>query len=505
MSDEPLQPAGEPGFWTLDRIANALGGGPAGAHASASRTNGSAASMPRGQRALRAIATDSRTVGTGDVFIALSGDRFDGHDFLRAAVAKGATAVVVSHPERTVGLGVPVFTVQDPTAALGVLARYRRRAWGQPVIAVAGSNGKTSTKEMLKGALGAVLAVHATTGNYNNQVGVPLTLLAIPDSADVAVVEIGTNAPGEVATLRAIAEPDIAVVTSIGEEHLEGFGDLAGVLAEEASIFDGVDLAVVPDTDAALVTVARARARQVITAGLDGGDLRATSWHVTATGQGELVVDGVAVTVPLLGVHNMRNTMLALAVARGCGISLERAAAGIAATVAPPMRAVWTPMGRAVLINDAYNSNPASARAALDLLDALGDKGAEEAGARVPAAKSGVGRQRVVVLGTMRELGPGAGQLHAEVARRALESSADLIAAIGDFGPALRDEGPTDARVLTAPDVDELWARLRPRLSADAVILLKASRGVRLERLVPLLTEWAGTSAADAVGGGRAG
>jgi UDP-N-acetylmuramoyl-tripeptide--D-alanyl-D-alanine ligase len=344
---------------------------------------------------------------------------------------------------------------------------------------VAGSNGKTSTKELLRSALGSVLEVHATAGNYNNQVGVPLTLLATPDSADVAVVEIGTNAPGEVALLRGIAEPNVTVVTSIGEEHLEGFGDLAGVLAEEAAAFEGVELAVVPDTDPALVAAAKSRARCVLTAGLEGGDLRAERWQITATGQGEAFVNGVRVTVPLLGVHNLRNAMLALAVARSCGVPIESAAEGIGRAVAPPMRAVWTPLGRATLINDAYNANPASARAALDLLEAV----------------DAAGRQRVIVLGTMRELGPTAADLHAEIARRALQSSVDLIAGVGDFAPALTAEGPLDPRVVTAPDVEELWQKLRPRLETGAVVLLKASRGVRLERLVPSLTEWAGGAA----------
>ncbi len=424
--------------------------------------------------ALRGVATDSRTAGEGDIFVALDGDRFDGHDFLTTAVRQGASAVVVSRPERAQGLGVPVFAVPDTLIALGALARYRRRAWGNPVIAIAGSNGKTTTKELLRAALGSALTVHATVGNYNNRVGVPLTLLAVPDGADVAVVEVGTNAHGEVALLRDIVEADVAVVTSIGEEHLEGFGDLAGVLAEESAIFVRSPLAVVPASDGALVAQARSRAARVITTGLDDGDLRASSWHVGADGQGEMVVDGISVLVPPRGIHNLRNAMLALAAARACGVSLTDAAAGIRGVVLPPMRMDWAQIGRATLINDAYNSNPASARAALDLLDAVG-----------------AGRQRVVVLGTMRELGSNAAALHTEIARRALASSFDVIAGVGDFATALDTAGGTDPRVVTAADIDDLWPRLRTRLTPDAVILLKASRGVRLERLVPPLTEWA--------------
>ena len=219
---------------------------------------------------------------------------------------------------------MPVFAVADTLTALGDLARYRRRAWGKPVVAVAGSNGKTSTKELLRAALGAVLDVHATSGNYNNQIGVPLTLLAIPDDADVAVVELGTNARGEIARLRAIAEPDVAVVTSIGEEHLEGFGDVAGVLAEEGAVFHGVGLAVVPANETALVAAWRARGAQVVTAGLDVGDVRATTWHVDPEGRRRARRRRGAVSVPLRGQHNLRNAMLALAVARACGIASRR-------------------------------------------------------------------------------------------------------------------------------------------------------------------------------------
>ncbi len=477
MSEELLRPAGAPGFWTLARVAGALEGAGAGGHGEGVPRSGGARKWQGADRALRAIATDSRTVEAGDLFIALSGDRFDGHDFLPAALKRGAAAVVVTRPDRAAGLGVPVFAVADTLDALAALARFRRRAWGKPVVAVAGSNGKTSTKELLRAALASVLDVHATSANYNNQIGVPLTLLATPDSADIAIVELGTNAPGEIARLRAIAEPDIAVVTSIGEEHLEGFGDVAGVLAEEASVFAGVGLAVVPAEEAELVAAARRAATQVVTAGLGVGDLQASAWQVDGEGRGELVVDTVRVSVPFLGLHNLRNAMLALAVARTCGIDVPTAGAAIAAAVPPPMRSAWTRAGDLTLINDAYNANPPSVRAALALLDAVGQ-----------------GRQRVVVLGTMRELGGASEALHADIARLALRSSFDVVAGIGVFADALAAAADGDPRVVTAPDVDELWPLLRSRLAPDAIILLKASRGVRLERLVPHLTGWATSS-----------
>jgi len=319
-----------------------------------------------------------------------------------------------------------------------------------------------------------MLTVHATQGNLNNQIGVPLTLLALADEADIAVVEVGTNEPGEIAILRAITEPTIAVMTSVGEEHLEGLHDMAGVLAEESAVFDGVDLAVVPAGQPEIGVAAEGRARRVLSAGLDAGDVRADWWRVRDDGSGELGLEGTTITVPLRGAHNLRNAMLALAVARTAGIPAARAAAGIAAMPAPSMRSAWETLGRATLINDAYNANPASARAALDLLAAVG-----------------VGRQRVAVLGTMRELGSDTDALHDEIARRALGAAVDIVAGIGAFAPALEAAGAGDPRVVTARDVDDLWPRLAPRLAPDAVILLKASRGVRLERLVPHLTDWA--------------
>ncbi len=451
------------GFWTLARIARALGRGPCD------------------DRPIRAVCTDTRAIQRGDLFVALKGENHDAHDYLAEAVSKGAVAVVVSDAQRATGLGVPAYIVPDTLHALGALGRARRLAWGGPLVAVGGSNGKTSTKELIRAALGARLEVHATKGNLNNQIGVPLTLLAIPDGSDVVVAELGTNVPGEIALLRRIVEPSIAVVTTVQEEHLEGFGDLEGVMREEASLLDGTAVAVIPSDEPALASEATRRARRTVTAGLGAGDLMASTFGLGADGTGWAVVDGTSFTVPLRGMHNLRNAMLALAVAREFGMELGDAAAAIAAmdlTALPSMRSAVTPLGEALLINDAYNSNPGSARAALALLGRLGE-----------------GRQRVAVLGTMRELGAHAAAAHDEIARDALRSGAAIVAGIGDFAAALQRAAPNDDRVVTANDVDDLWPKLRSRLAADAVILLKASRGVRLERLLPQLTEWAAEDA----------
>ena len=459
-------------FWTGDRVADAL--------APLAPVN-----LPRGSAGFARVWTDTRTIEPGDLFVALVGERFDAHDFLVEAVAKGASGLVVSKPEIARALAVPVYTVRDTLVALGALATYRRRAWSRPVVGVVGTNGKTSTKELLKAALGSVLDVHATAGNLNNLIGVPLTLLAVRDDADVAVVEMGTNQPGEVPRLRAIVEPDLTVVTSIAEEHLEGLGDLAGVLREELAAAESVALAVVPASQPEVIDAARARARRVVAAGTDSGDLHAETWSIEPDGTGRLRVAGVDVRVPLRGAHNLRNAMLALAVARELGVSIDDASRGIAAMTPPPMRANIDRIGSATLINDAYNSNPGSARAAIDLL-----------------CHAGAGRQRVAVVGTMLELGPQTPRLHEEVARHALDCGVDVVAAIGEFAAALQRIAPTDPRVVAADDLDTLWRRLSPRLAPDAVILLKGSRGMRLERLVAPITDWARQRAGSAPTGG---
>ncbi|HEX2722562.1 MAG TPA: UDP-N-acetylmuramoyl-tripeptide--D-alanyl-D-alanine ligase [Gemmatimonadaceae bacterium] len=444
-------------FWTLDRVADALGG---------------SANHPRGADTLSGITTDSRSVASGQMFVALVGDRFDGHDFVRTAVGHGAKAVVASRslPDP----GVPVFQVPDTLVALGSLGAYRRRAWGGKVVMVAGSNGKTTTKDLIRAALSKAVKVHATTGNLNNRIGVPLTLLAVGDDSQVAVIEAGTNLPGEVEILRSMMSPEISVVTSIGEEHLEGLGDIEGVLKEESAAFDGVPIAVTPASQPEIGEAARLRATSVITAGLDEGDLRPSAWRIRTDGVGTLEFGTLALTPPLRGLHNLRNTMLAMAVARSLGIADEIAARGIEEMPVPKMRSAWQQLGRATLVNDAYNANPGSTRAALDLMKNVGS-----------------GRQRVVVLGTMRELGEAAERCHDDISRIALESGADVVAGVGDFAASLARVGGHDERIVAADTVEDLWPRLAPRLEPDAVILLKASRGVQLEQLVPHLTTWA--------------
>ena len=459
-SDIPFTATGHV-FWTMDRVARALAAC-------------STMPAPHGAREFLAVSTDTRTIAPGTLFVALTGERFDAHDFLADAVKAGASALVVRDVERAVGVGVPVYVVRDTREALGALARFRREAWGKPVIAVGGSNGKTSTKAMLAAMLAGAYDVHATTGNLNNEIGVPLTLLSLPDDADVAVVEAGTNSPGEIARLQAIINPDVTVITSIGEEHLEGFGDLAGVLKEELALTVGVPVVVTPAAHPEVAAGIDGDGQQVVIAGLDDGHMQPLRWRLEADGSGTLTFEDGELHIPLRGAHNLRNAMLAVTVARGFGVSLSQMQFGLERMAPPSMRAAVDTIGTVLLVNDAYNANPPSMRAALDLLEAVGQ-----------------GRPLVAVLGSMRELGSSADAQHDAIARDAIQRPLALIVGIGDFVDALHRVAPDDPRIVTAPDAPDAERELVARAPRNAAILLKGSRGARLERLVAPITAWA--------------
>jgi UDP-N-acetylmuramoyl-tripeptide--D-alanyl-D-alanine ligase len=432
---------------------------------------------PSGVREFAGVSTDTRKIGADSLFVALRGENFDAHDFLPAAVAAGATAIVVSDAHRAAGLGVPAYIVRDTREALGALAHFRREAWAKPVIAVGGSNGKTSTKAMLAAMLAGAYDVHATVGNLNNEIGVPLTLLALPDDAEVAVVEAGTNSPGEIARLRAIIAPDVTVITSIGEEHLEGFGDLAGVLNEELALTTRVQVVVTSSEHPEVAAALTDPDQRVVVAGLDSGDMRPLAWQLEPDGTGILTFGDGALHIPLRGVHNLRNAMLAVTVARGFGVSIEQMQFGLSRMQQPAMRAAVDTIGDMLLVNDAYNANPPSMRAALDLLEAVG-----------------AGRPLVAILGSMRELGANSDALHDAIARDAISRPLALIVGVGEFAAAFRRIAPDDPRVIVADDAPAAESTLLQRASRTAAILLKGSRGARLERLVPPITAWANSA-----------
>ncbi len=426
-----------------------------------------------GDMTFAGISTDSRTVAEGELYLALVGDRFDGHDFVTEALARGCRAAVVSRPVE--GEATQLYLVDDTLDALGSLAAYRRQELAVPVVGITGSVGKTSTKDLTRGALAGALRVHATEGNRNNRVGLPLTLLDTPEDVEAVVLEMGTNEPGEIAALAAVARPDVGVVTTVGESHLEKLGSVEGVLEEKLDLLRGLasgGRCVVGDEPGHLAEAARRICPDVRVAGwserADEG-LRPETVEVDCWGAHRFRWRDHMVELRLPGRHSVTNALLALAVADLLGVHPRAAVAGLAAVESGQLRGEIRQVGGLTLVVDCYNANPPSVRAALDVLEGYG------------------GARRVVVLGTMLELGPASPSLHEEVLLDALSRDVDLVVATGEFHAV---DAPGEAegdRLLRGRDWASAYPSLRERLGGDEVILLKASRGVALEGILELL------------------
>ena len=419
------------------------------------------------------VSTDTRHLTPGSLFVALKGENFDAHDFLAKAKEQGATAAVVRRGTAPVP-GLAFFEADDTLEALGLLARARRRMFpeGTPVVAITGSSGKTSTKEMIRAALGARYRVHATSKNLNNRIGVPLTILSAPDDTEALVVEAGASLPGEIATLRDIIEPTIAVITNIGYAHVEGFGSLEGVMAEKLSLLDRAPVAILGSGPDAMWAEARRRT-QVIPAALPGrsGDDSLLDRYLDEEGHPRLRLDsGETITLPALGIHQLENAQIALAVAQRAGVDHDAAVRALAGVLLPEGRGDVREIGSLLVIDDSYNANPASMRRAVQTAAWLARRQR---------------RPLVVVVGTMLELGPESARLHAEAARDIAERKPALVAAVGTFARAfesLRED--LGGRLITAADANALGPRLKSALRGNELVLLKASRGVALEQVL---------------------
>jgi UDP-N-acetylmuramoyl-tripeptide--D-alanyl-D-alanine ligase len=423
------------------------------------------------------ISTDTRTPSSQSLFVALKGENFDAHNFLAQAKAQGAAAAVVRRGTPAVD-GLPFFEVDDTLIALGQLARARRRRFpeGTPVVAITGSSGKTSTKEMIRAALGARYRVHATAANLNNRVGVPLTILSAPDNTEALVVEAGASVPGEIAKLRDIIEPTIAVITNIGYAHVEGFGSLEGVMQEKLSLLDGAPVAIIGTGPDAMWPEARRRT-QVIPAALLGksSDDTLLDRYLDKDGHPRLTLDsGEVVTLPVLGIHQLENAQIALAVAQRAGVEHDAAVRALTNVQLPQGRGDLREAGGLLIIDDSYNANPASMRRAVQSAAWLAQRQR---------------RPLVVVVGTMLELGAESARLHADVAREIVKRKPALVAAVGTFArvfETMRED--LGGRVITAADANALGPKLKSALRGNELILLKASRGVALEQVLRYIT-----------------
>ncbi len=459
-----------------------------------------------GECRVEGVCTDSRALSPGNAFVALRGERFDGHEHVARAAAAGARLALVER-EVDAPAGLTLVRVPDALRALGALGRAHRRRWAagpgprRALVAVAGSVGKTTTRRAIATLLaGLGRAVHASAGNLNNAIGVPVVLLGLEPGHEIAVVEIGTSAPGEVAYGASLAEPDVAVLTRVAVEHAEGLGGLDDIAREEGAIFEALGPAGVAianaDDDRCMTQLIRAVAprRRVAYGRAPGAEVRLEGREPRGL-VGSLLRASLpgpagdpprehAFHTPLLGEAGAYATCAALAVAHALapgaieGVSLEAALAPLARERDPGRLAPHLLADGTVVLDDSYNANTASVAAGLEA-------------ARELAAE--LGRRLVVVLGEMRELGPLAAEEHDEAARLCVAAAPAALVAVG--GEARRASELARAAgidAVFAPDAGEAWAPLAAALRPGDVVLIKGSRGVGLDALVARLQQAGG-------------
>jgi UDP-N-acetylmuramoyl-tripeptide--D-alanyl-D-alanine ligase len=427
---------------------------------------------------------DSRTIGPGELFFAVRGERHDGHDFIAGALERGAVAAVVS-VARVGGLpddvlATPLLIVEDPLQALQALAAHVRRHWGGRVVAITGSAGKTSTKDAVAAALGAKFNVLKSQGNLNNGFGLPLQLLRLEREHEFAVIEMGMNHAGEIAQLARIAAPDWGVVTNVGAAHIENFSDGQGGIArakyELVEALPPSGVAFLNCDDRYVSQFGRDFAGKVVYFGVGPcADPQITDMRENNGLEMDFVSAGTTgtLTLPLLGRHNASNAAAALAVAREAGVPLEAAIKALEALKPGDRRGEILTIGGATIINDSYNSNP---EALQSMIQALAARPAE---------------RRILIAGEMLELGDHAPALHAACGKAAAEAGINIVVGVrgnaAHLVQAASEAGVTGVEALFVPDAESAGAWLKENLKPGDVVLIKGSRGVRLERAIEAL------------------
>ncbi len=442
----------------LGQVVRAISGRPSG---------------PVEDREVRGVSTDTRTLRAGDVYFALKGPRYDGHGFVPDAFARGACAAVVEREGPGDGLRIGV---ADPGSALGDLAAAWRMTLRARVVGVTGSNGKTTTKEMIGHVLARDRRVARSPGSFNNSVGLPLTLLGAGPDDEFLVLEIGTNHPGEIAQLGRIARPDAAVITSVGASHLEGLGTVEGVADEKASLLGflrGGGFAVVHEDPRILSRIQLPPGRVIAFGTSREADLRPEGMEPLAGGAGmRFFVRGVEFRLGLLGEWNVLNALAACAVAMSYGVPLPECARRLEGFKGPKMRMERLELAGVTIINDAYNSNPESAARAVREFSRLSAPG-----------------RKVAVIGDMLELGGASEEYHRQLGRLLAGSSVHVVAGVGPRCRTLLDAVDGGQEKHGFESVDDVRARLDDLLRPGDMVLLKGSRAVGLERLVKWLGE----------------
>jgi UDP-N-acetylmuramoyl-tripeptide--D-alanyl-D-alanine ligase len=446
--------------------------------------DGQMAEAGEGDRTVHGVSIDSRAAERGTLFVPLRGEHTDGHEFVGDAVARGAAGYFWEE-RRDLPAEPGAVLVTDPAAALLELGGRVRDLVDPTVVAVTGSNGKTTTKDLIAAAAGTRRRVVANPGSYNNELGVPLTCCLLAEDSEVLVAEVGARGVGHIARLTPLLRPDIAVVTMVGAAHLELLGSLDTVATAKRELVEGLGpdgVAVLNADDPRVAAMREAAPGTVVTYGMgEGADWRGEQVELDDRGRARFRVRGVAVRLPMAGAHNAGNALAALAVADLLGVPTEDAAAGLAEAVVSRWRMeLVLGAGGVTVLNDAYNANPTSTAAALRTLAAM----------RVPG-------ERWAVLGYMAELGTGEVEAHEGIGRLCAELGLDGLVVVG---PAARPiaSGARGAgfsgRLVTVEEVDAVLGEVRGRLGVGDAVLVKASRAVGLERVAQQLVERAGVA-----------
>jgi UDP-N-acetylmuramoyl-tripeptide--D-alanyl-D-alanine ligase len=418
------------------------------------------------------VSTDSRKVVPGSLFVAIEGEHFDGHDFVDAAAAQGAVAAIVSKARR---FSLPTIQVEDTIAALGKLAGHWRGRFKAPLTAITGSNGKTTVKEMLASILRRSHKVLATKGNFNNEIGAPLTLAELDGSHEQIIVELGANHPGEIARLTRISVPSVGLITVCAPAHLEGFGSVEGVARAKGELFSEMpaDACAVINADDAFAPLwaMLAGKRRKVRFGLEKGTDVFGHWQ-PASGGGALRVESPVgsfeVRIAFPGKHNGANALGAAAAAIAAGASADDIRLGLESAKPVSGRLeLKRGLGGAAIIDDTYNANPNSLKAGLEVL-------------------SGEDAQRWLVLGDMAELGSDAPRYHEEAGQMARELGVDRLYTVGTLSRLAAESFGEDA--VHFDSQDGLIDALRSELNGDATVLVKGSRSMGMERVVAALT-----------------
>ena len=440
---------------------------------------------PSDELEFSSVSTDTREIEEGALFVALRGPHHDGHEYLSEAAKRGALAALVDRtvPPDQVAPLVQI-RVLDTLEALQALARFHGSRSAAIRVGVTGSNGKTTTKELLRAALGE--AVIASPRSFNNHIGVPLTLLRIREDTQHAVVELGTNQPGEIQALARLVRPQIGVITNCTWAHVEKLGNLDGVIQEKGALIEALPsdgLAVLNADDVSFEALRERAPCPVITYGVTrSADLRAADVHFDLQSL-RFRLAGTEVRVPLGGSHNVSNALAAIAAAEACGRTRTDAIAGLAGVEQLPMRMRSLQRGDLLIVDDTYNANPGSMEAALRTL-----------------AAAHPDRRKLCVLGDMKELGDRAEELHRAVGREASLLSGGVLVAVGRWASAVaagaREAGFDEDRVHVFADAEEAGAGLPALIHQGDAVLVKGSRAMAMERIIDRIEIAGGVGAA---------